>query len=83
MQRDKELAKSIHRNFDSNPEVTIFPNALKEPSDESTRNLLQQLLRDGYVVLPNVLCKEEVAHVRKECERLIRGEKKRKKTAFL
>lgn len=63
MDAAKEQAKKIHKDLDSNAEVTTFQKAGNAVA-HGVKELVNTLWREGYVILPNLLSQEQLVAVR-------------------
>jgi hypothetical protein len=73
----KGQSKSIHRHFDNAKDVVLvdqMSGASKPPVDAETRAQLEQIERDGFVVLRGLLTPEEVAEVKRDTTRIMNAE---------
>jgi hypothetical protein len=73
----KGQAKSIHRHFDNAKDVVLVDQmsaASKPPVDAETRAQLEQIEREGFVVLRGLLTPEEVAEVKRDTTRIMNDE---------
>lgn len=68
----KEQSVQIHTSFNQNPNVATFaPKKRKRMVDEEAERNIREIETNGFVILNNVLSKEEVNELRNECEKYL------------